>query len=150
MNNRTFAQKLGYYAVKQKAFIAILVILIAMAFSDTMFWTAFNLFDMLNSASINMFVAFGLTMVIIGEGIDLSVGGTLVVSGIISIQMINAGVPIIFAILGAIIAGAIIGAGERIFRGLSAKSAVYHYARDGDHSHRVCDADYRCASGFAN
>ena len=110
MNKRTFVQKVAYLAAKQKAFIAICVILVVMIFMDTNFYTAFNLLDMLNSASINMIVAFGLSMVIIVEGIDLSVGGTLVVSGIISIKLINAGFPIIIAIIGALLAGAIIGA----------------------------------------
>lgn len=110
MKNKTFAQKLSSLAAKQKAFIAIAVILIVMAFMDTNFYTSFNLLDMLNSATINMIVAFGLTMVIIAEGIDLSVGGTLVVTGIISIKLINAGLPIIVAILGALLVGAIIGA----------------------------------------
>lgn len=110
MKNKTFVKKLGYLASKQKAVIAIAVILIMMVFMDTNFYTPFNLLDMLNSATINMIVAFGLTMVIIAEGIDLSVGGTLVVSGIVSIKLINAGLPIIVAILGALIVGAIIGA----------------------------------------
>lgn len=110
MKNKTFAQKLGYLAAKQKAFIAIVIILVVMAFMDTMFYTWFNVLDMLNSASINMIVAFGLTMVIIAEGIDLSVGGTLVVSGIVSIKLINAGFPIILAIIGALLVGGVIGA----------------------------------------
>ena len=109
MKGKDFAKKLGKLAAKQKAFIAIVVIFIAMAFFRTNFYTAYNLLDMLNSATVNMVVAFGLTMVIIAKGIDLSVGGTLVVSGITVIKLINLGLPIWVAILGALLVGAVIG-----------------------------------------
>jgi len=110
MKGKTFAKKIGRLAAKQKAFVAIVIILIVMIFLKTNFYTPFNLLDMINSASINMIVAFGITMVIIARGIDLSVGGTLVVSGIVSIKLMNAGMPIWIAILGALFVGAIIGA----------------------------------------
>lgn len=115
MDEKTFAKKLGDLATKQKAFIAILVILGLMAFfnwtdiAKTNFFTKFNLLDMVNSASINIIVAFGITMVIIAQGIDLSVGGCLVVSGITVIKLINLNLPIWIAIIGALFVGAIIG-----------------------------------------
>ena len=110
MKGKDIAKKLGKLAAKQKAFIAIVAIFIVMAFFKTNFYTWYNLLDMLNSATVNMVVAFGLTMVIIAKGIDLSVGGTLVISGITVIKLINIGLPIWLAVIGALIAGAIIGA----------------------------------------
>ena len=88
MNRNRFAKKLSYIVTKQKAFIAIIIILIAMIFVKSNFYTAYNLFDMVNSATINMIVAFGITRVIIAQGIDLAVGVTLAVAGITVIKLI--------------------------------------------------------------
>ncbi len=109
MNRNRFAKKLSYIVTKQKAFIAIIIILIAMIFVKSNFYTAYNLFDMVNSATINMIVAFGITMVIIAQGIDLSVGGTLAVAGITVIKLINSGLPTWLAIICAVLVGAVIG-----------------------------------------
>lgn len=109
MNNMTFSKRLYTIAVKQKAFIATIVLLILMLFSDSNFYTSYNLLDMLNSASTLMVVAFGITIVIIAGGIDLSVGGALSMSGIVAIKLMNMNVPMWLAILLAILTGALIG-----------------------------------------
>lgn len=99
-------------ATRQKALLTVLAIFCLMLFFKTNFFTAFNLLDMLNSASILMIVAFGLTMVIIAGGIDLSVGGTLVVAGILTIQLMDympLGLAIILAMLSGVLIGAING-----------------------------------------
>ncbi len=66
--------------------------------------------DMLNSASTLMVVAFGVTLVIIAGGIDLSVGGILSLGGILVIKMLHIGVPLWLAIMLSLIAGAVVGA----------------------------------------
>ncbi|HVO19581.1 MAG TPA: hypothetical protein VMU15_10015, partial [Anaeromyxobacter sp.] len=71
---------------RQKAFAAILIMLVGMIFSGTDFYTAYNLLDMLNSTSILLILAFGVTLTIISGGCDLSIGGILVVSGILAIK----------------------------------------------------------------
>lgn len=109
MKKKKFIGKLGSLINKQKAFVTIIVIMVIMLFLDTNFYTKFNLLDMLNSASINMIVAFGLTMVIIAKGIDLSVGGTLVLAGVISVKLVNAGAPMWLSIIAALLAGAVVG-----------------------------------------
>ena len=51
---------------RQKAFVAILIMLLGvMLFSGTDFYTAYNLLDMLNSTSILLILAFGVTLTII-------------------------------------------------------------------------------------
>ncbi len=96
-------------SVQQKAFIAIVIMLILMSFSKTNFYTSYNILDLLNSASILILVGFGLTLVIVAGGIDLSVGGTLVVSGIVAIKMMDV-FPIWLSIIIAILTGTLIGA----------------------------------------
>lgn len=95
---------------QKKAFIATIALLVMMLFPDTnFFYTSFNLFDMLNSASTLMVVAFGITIVIIAGGIDLSVGGALSMAGIVMVKSMNAGMPMWLSIVAAILSGALIG-----------------------------------------
>lgn len=93
----------------QKAPLAMLIILITMLFFETPFYTSYNLIDLVNSNSTLLIIALGFTVVLIAGGVDLSVGGVMVVSGIIAIQLINKGIAIPFAVLVSLIFGAIIG-----------------------------------------
>ena len=95
-------------ATKQKAFLAIVGMLVAMAFFPTNFYTAFNLLDMLNSTSILLILAFGVTLTVISGGCDLSIGGIMVVAGIIAIKLLDV-MPIGPAILCALAFGAFVG-----------------------------------------
>jgi len=81
---------------------------IIMIFFKTNFYSAYNLLDMLNSASINEILAAGVTLVIICAGCDLSVGGILSLSGIVTIELMEY-MPILPAILCALALGALIG-----------------------------------------
>jgi Ribose/xylose/arabinose/galactoside ABC-type transport systems, permease components len=93
---------------KQKAFIALLIMMIGMLFSKTNFYSAYNLLDMLNSSSILMILAFGVTFTIISGGCDLSIGGNLVVAGILAIKLLDV-MPMWLAILIAVLFGAVVG-----------------------------------------
>ena len=93
---------------RQKALIAIVLMLLAMLFFDTNFYTAYNLKDMLNSAAILETLAFGVTLVIICGGVDFSIGAMMSLSGIITIKLMNC-MPILPAILIALLCGAAVG-----------------------------------------
>ena len=82
--------------------------LAVMAFFPTNFYTAFNLLDMLNSTSILLILAFGVTLTVISGGCDLSIGGILVVAGIIAIKLLDV-MPMWAAILCALAFGAFVG-----------------------------------------
>ena len=108
MNGTGTGASLYRIVTKQKAFIAILVMLIGMIFSRTHFYTAYNLLDMLNSTSILLILAFGVTLTIISGGCDLSIGGILVVSGIVAIKLMDV-MPMGLAMLLAVVCGAVVG-----------------------------------------
>jgi ribose transport system permease protein len=110
MKKISLSKKLINIATKQKAFMAIIVMLVSMLFFKTNFYTAYNLFDMMKSVSILMILAFGVTLVLVAGACDLSIGGIMVVAGIVAIKLMNAGIPIWVAILGALLVGAAIGA----------------------------------------
>ena len=92
-----------------KAFIAILVILGTMLFFNTAFYTSYNLIDLLNSNSIFLILAMGQTIVLVAGGVDLAIGGTMTLAGILAIKLINANVPIPIAVITAILFGAVVG-----------------------------------------
>jgi ribose transport system permease protein len=108
MSSRLNGKSLLKTASKQKAFLAVIVMFIIMIFFKTNFYSAYNLLDMLNSASINEILAAGVTLVIICAGCDLSVGGILSLSGIVTIELMEY-MPILPAILCALALGALIG-----------------------------------------
>lgn len=109
MKNFGIARGVVSSLTKQKAFFAVLAMMVLMLFFRTNFYTSFNLLDMLNSASILMVVAFGVTIVIIAGGIDLSIGGSLVIGGILTIKLMVF-LPIWAAIIVGMLSGAVIGA----------------------------------------
>jgi len=94
---------------KQKAIIAILIMLIMMLFFKTNFYTSYNLLNVLKDAAVNEIIAFGVTLTVIAAGCDLSVGGVMFLSGIVSIQLINSGMNMWLAILLAVLSGAAVG-----------------------------------------
>src|SRR3954470_16566212 len=53
--------------------------------------------------------AIGMTMIIISGGIDLSVGSTIALAGVVTALGINAGLPLIVAVGGGVLVGAFIG-----------------------------------------
>lgn len=94
---------------RQKAVIAILAMLVLMLFFKTNFYTSYNLLSILKDAAVNEIIAFGVTLTVIAAGCDLSVGGVMCLSGIVSIQLINSGMNMYLAILLAVLSGAAVG-----------------------------------------
>ena len=81
-----------------------------MSMISPQFRTFSNFLTLLRQASINGLIAFGMTIVILTGGIDLSVGSTLGLTGALFAGLIvNVGMPIPLAILVALIFGLIIG-----------------------------------------
>lgn len=75
------------------------------------FCTTRNLFNVLRQLSTNLYLACGMTMVIILGGIDLSVGSVIALSGCIAAGSVaRYDLPIPAAILVGILAGAVVGA----------------------------------------
>lgn len=103
--NKSISNQLFKVATKQKAFLAIVIMFIIMLFFDTKFFTSYNFFDLLNSSAILIIIAAGVTLTIISGGCDLSVGGTLCLSGIITIKLMDV-MPMFFAMLiGVLVCG---------------------------------------------
>ncbi|MCL2703001.1 MAG: ABC transporter permease [Defluviitaleaceae bacterium] len=94
---------------KQKAVVAIALMLIAMLFSDSNFYTQLNIMNIFRAASPNLIIAFGVTLAVICRGCDLSVGSVMSMSGIIAILLINNGMNMYMAMIVAALSGAVVG-----------------------------------------
>lgn len=91
--------------------IAVLLILfIVLSFISPVFLTSNNLITVLQQITINVFLALGMTLVMILGGIDLSVGAIVALSGTLSVGfVVNNGMPVILAVILGILIGGLIG-----------------------------------------
>ncbi len=112
MKNKTFKKffvALNEFSRKNIPFLGLIAISIVVGIAAPSFFTEYNLISVLRQASINGLIAFGVTVVIISGGIDLSVGSILAVSSMVMALMINSGINPLLAMIVALIIGALIG-----------------------------------------
>lgn len=74
------------------------------------YFTPYNLINILDHSAITMILATGMVFVIATGGIDLSVGSTLGLTGVVTALLFKAGVPVLFALALGLSTGALIGA----------------------------------------
>ncbi|MCM3600068.1 ABC transporter permease [Robertmurraya korlensis] len=95
----------------QLGMLIILALLIAvMSVIAPNFTDSSNILNVLKQSSITAILAAGMTVVILTGGIDLSVGSTLALSGVISVLLSNAGAPVGLAMLAGAGVGYVAGA----------------------------------------
>lgn len=90
------------------AAIAILAVVLAVAAPG--YFSAENLADLFLANMPVLLIALGMTMVILTAEIDISVGSMFAVCGILAGALAKTGMPVPAAALGAIVAGALMGA----------------------------------------
>ena len=101
--------KIAYYAQDFGALIALVLLVVGISFVSPQFRTVDNFLSLLRQSSINGFIAFGMTFVILTDAIDLSVGSVLALSTVLCAGMITSGVPVGIAMLLALGIGALLG-----------------------------------------
>ncbi|MGN0133094.1 MAG: ribose ABC transporter permease, partial [Anaerotignum sp.] len=69
-------KSLGAYFGEYAAFIALLLLAVVLCCVSPEFRTASNFLNLMRQATFNGLIAFGMTCVILSDGIDLSVGST--------------------------------------------------------------------------
>ncbi len=88
----------------------ILILIAAFGMMSSRYITVRNFLILLQQGSVMLVVASAATFVIISGGLDLSLGAILTISGVTVAMAINAGVPIIIAVLLATLTGFLCGA----------------------------------------
>lgn len=89
--------------------IALAIMVLLLAFSTDTFWVQKNLMSVLRNVCVNCLIAFGITCVLIGNGIDLSVGSVVAAAGVLAVRLANANVPVLVCVLVALLFGAVVG-----------------------------------------
>ncbi len=97
------------------AFLALCLFLSVFPKTSGYFFTGKNIFNVLRQISTNLFLACGMTMVIILGGIDLSVGSIIALSGCISAGCVaRYNLPLVAALIVGLLVGLLVG----MFNGL--------------------------------
>lgn len=86
-------------------FIGFVIIMIVFSISSGYFFTLDNFLNIAKQASINAVIAFGMTIVLISGGIDLSVGSIVALSAVVMATMMKRGIPPAFGIIIGIAIG---------------------------------------------
>ena len=89
--------------------LAFLLLCVVLSFLSPVFLSAVNLKNVLRDAALICIAATGMVMIILLGEIDLSVGSTQAVAGIVAVAMLNYSDSVFVGLLAALAAGALIG-----------------------------------------
>jgi len=110
LETKIWGRSLGYSLEMLGPFLAIILFAVFMAFAAPRFFVLANIINILYAASIFIIMAVGMTFVITGAGIDLSVGSMLALSGVLMCFYVKfTDFPPIFGIPIALVAGTLLG-----------------------------------------
>ncbi|WP_163852678.1 ABC transporter permease subunit [Paenibacillus elgii] len=109
-NEPVMRNKIMYYWNQLGMLIILVLMCVLMAFITPNFMEVTNVINVLKQVSITAILAAGMTVVILTGGIDLSVGSTLALSGVLSVMLTNAGVNPVISMLAGAAAGYVVGA----------------------------------------
>lgn len=109
-----------------QSLIALVVLCILLGVLTDKFFTASNGLNVLRQVAVNVCIATGMTLIVLTGGIDLSVGSVLALCGAITAGLLKNGIKIPsadlfigFTLLGAVLAGLIVGALLGVFNGIT-------------------------------
>jgi ribose transport system permease protein len=91
--------------------LVLLLMVVGLAISQDLFLTSANLTNVLKGAAINLLLAVGTTFLLTTGAVDLSIGSMLALLVMILAGQMTHGVPVAFAVLGTVAAGALLGGG---------------------------------------
>ncbi|SKA79176.1 monosaccharide ABC transporter membrane protein, CUT2 family [Clostridium sp. USBA 49] len=120
--NSILNNMLQFFKENMGILIGFIALCILLSFMSPVFLTQKNIMNVLRQISTNLYLACAMTMIIILGGIDLSVGSTIALSGVVTGGLIAFnGLPVPVAVLGGLGIGLIVGS----FNGLAiAKTSI--------------------------
>jgi ribose transport system permease protein len=96
------------------ALALVVVVFALLADAPSRYLSSFNLRIVLSQTVIVAIGAIGMTMIIVSGGIDLSVGATIALTGVVAALAIGAGWPAAAAVAAAVLAGGLVGLGNGV------------------------------------
>ena len=110
MNALKSKKNLGAVLGEYGAFIALALLVIVLSIIEPSFRAPSNLMNLLRQASFNGLIAFGMTLVILSDGIDLSVGSIIAMSGCFAAgAVVWGGMPEIVGLTLGVLSGLMFG-----------------------------------------
>lgn len=100
---------------KYAIYFVLLFLVILFGTTTNTFFTPVNLINVLRQVAVVGIVSVGMTFVILTGGIDLSVGGTIAVSGVMTASLMLKGISPVLAVVVTLLAAAIIGVVNAFF-----------------------------------
>jgi len=117
-------QNYRQYLARFQSLIALFVLCVLISFLSDKFLTVTNAWNVMRQISVNICISVGMTLVVLTAGIDLSVGSILALCGAITAGLLRNGIElqssnlyIGFTVLGACVAGIIVGSALGWFNG---------------------------------
>lgn len=107
--------KLSKLFEKYAIYFVLLFLVIFFSFTSNVFLTPTNIINVLRQVSVVGILAVGMTFVILTGGIDLSIGGVVACTGVITAQLMLNGWSPILAILVSILFAAVVGVVNAFF-----------------------------------
>jgi len=95
---------------KNLAWVLLVVICIIFSFTSNNFLTLTNLLNILNQNAYIIIATYGIALIMMSGGLDMSVGYMMSICGVMAAMMILAGVPVFIACVITILAGICFGA----------------------------------------
>lgn len=89
---------------------ALVVLIVAASFISPYFLNPTNILNVLRQVSLYGILGVGMTFIILTKGIDLSVGSTVALTGVVGAVLMEQGVPIVAVVPICLALGAIVGA----------------------------------------
>ena len=89
--------------------LAVIILSAILTASSDVFLTTANLFSVMRAFSLVAIMAIGETMVILTGGIDLAVGSTMGLAGLMTALLIQGGYPVSLAVLAGLLSGIVVG-----------------------------------------
>ena len=109
---------------KFQSLIALIILCLVISLLSDKFLTATNAWNVMRQISVNICISVGMTLVVLTAGIDLSIGSVLALCGAITAGLLKNGIEVPasnlyigFTILGATVAGLLVGASLGSFNG---------------------------------
>jgi len=112
------------FVIRYIMYLVLIVMCVVLAIANDKFLTADNLLSIVKQISIQSIVAIGMTMIIITGNIDLSVGSIVAFSSVSAAMMMNAGIPVVPAMILTILIGGVLGL---ISGGVTAKLKLHSF-----------------------
>lgn len=109
VTEKLFGSTKSYFKRNAGILIGLVALCVVIAFRSDSFLTYENIMNVLRQSAQNIFIASGMTIILIAGGIDLSVGSVVGLVGVMVGTMVNDGMPILLAVGICLIVGALMG-----------------------------------------